>query len=275
MSNWTVTINNPMSEDYLQFAQDVEVFKYWAYADEVGEQGTPHIQGFVALRKKVRITGVKKIFPRAHIEPMRGNFGQNESYCSKQGQLIEWGEKPDPKAGGRAEKRRWEDILTCAKEGRIDDIDADVQIRYYNTLKKIKFDHQKVDHHNALAKHYWIWGSTGTGKTHAARMAFPDAYLKDPKTAWWDLYSNQEVVIIEDFDKYQLALAGDMKRWVDVWSFMAQFKGGSMVIRPKTIIVTSNYSIEQIWEDYTTQDCFNRRFIVIEKKTKEQVINFD
>ena len=37
--------------------------------------------------------GWKELFPTAHIEKMKGNFAQNEKYCSKEGKLIEFGDR--------------------------------------------------------------------------------------------------------------------------------------------------------------------------------------
>ena len=42
----------------------------------------------------MRFGGWKELFPTAHIEKMKGNFAQNEKYCSKEGKLIEFGELP-------------------------------------------------------------------------------------------------------------------------------------------------------------------------------------
>jgi hypothetical protein len=42
----------------------------------------------------MKITGWKKNFPGAHIEQMRSDFEHNEKYCSKEGQLIEHGQRP-------------------------------------------------------------------------------------------------------------------------------------------------------------------------------------
>ena len=70
---------------------------------------------------------------------------------------------------------------------------------------------------------------------------------------WWDGYDNEEVVIMEDFNMEQAKhLAHHLKIWADHYPFMAERKGGSMLIRPKKIIVTSNYHPEEAFgEDKT------------------------
>ena len=102
--------------------------------------------------------------------------------------------------------------------------------------------------------HEWWYGTTGTGKSSKARADYPGAYIKDPQTRWWDGYTDQEVVIIDDFDKFQVSQGGDMKRWLDHYPFQAPYKGGYQEIRPRKIIVTSNYHPEEIWDDVKTHD---------------------
>lgn len=92
--NWCLTINNPTDADIDCFKQDPSVFKYWGYAREVGAEGTPHLQAFICLVKKSRLNAVKRLFPRAHVEMMKGNLSQNESYCSKEGALTVFGDPP-------------------------------------------------------------------------------------------------------------------------------------------------------------------------------------
>lgn len=38
-----------------------------------------------------------------------------------------------------------------------------------------------------------------------------------------------------------------LKNWADVYPFIAEKKGSSMMVRPKRIIVTSNYKIREIF----------------------------
>lgn len=55
---------------------------------EVGEQGTPHLQGYVELGKRKRFTELSKLNPKIHWEKAKGTKSQNIDYCSKEGNII-------------------------------------------------------------------------------------------------------------------------------------------------------------------------------------------
>jgi len=66
---WSITINNP-SQDDIDATNNVAGWKDFVSFEgqnEVGENGTPHIQGFLRT-KSCRFSAVKKYFSRAHIE---------------------------------------------------------------------------------------------------------------------------------------------------------------------------------------------------------------
>lgn len=54
--------------------------------------------------------------------------------------------------------------------------------------------------------------------------------------------------------------AHHLKMWADHYPFKAEVKGGSMLARPKRIIVTSNFSIRQCYEDPRDYEPLERRF---------------
>ncbi len=84
--NWCFTLNNYTEEDI----KDISGWKVKgvAYAKETGENGTPHLQGYVCCNSQLSLVGMKKLNDRCHWEIMKGNLTQNETYCSKQGQLT-------------------------------------------------------------------------------------------------------------------------------------------------------------------------------------------
>lgn len=255
---WCFTLNNYTSVEVSALA--AVKCKYMIYGKEVGENQTPHLQGYVRFSSPAKFDTVKKkLGDRVHLEPAKGNPEQNIEYCSKEGDVTERGERPKTQSEkGAAGKQYWTDLKSKAKEGKIDEVDDKAYIQHYRTLSAIAKDHAvnqpSVD---STTGEWWV-GPSGSGKSRKARETYPDAYIKGVNK-WWDGYKGQETVIIEDIDKFNVSLGGDLKRWCDHYSFPAEVKGGGLNIRPKRIIITSQYEIDGIWEDAETVDALMRR----------------
>ena len=83
---WVFTWNNypDMWESMLLAASHVD--KY-IFGKEVGESGTPHIQGYIEFSKKVRPTTAVGI-PAIHWEKRRGTAKEAIEYCTKDGDYV-------------------------------------------------------------------------------------------------------------------------------------------------------------------------------------------
>lgn len=247
LNNWTTPLELPAS--------------YHVFGEEVGESGTPHLQGFVILQKPMRLTQLKKICPTAHWEKTKGTNKQASDYCKKDGKFTEIGILPESPnvLGGKAMEEKYKRAFELAQLGEFEEMEKSLLTKHYRTYKQIKLDH--IQHLDPLDETCGIWyyGESGSGKSSTARNTYPNSYLKQCNK-WWDGYQEEPYVIIDDFDKSHACLAHYLKIWSDHYEFMGETKGGQIKLRPLKIIVTSQYCIDQIWEDYETCDALGRRF---------------
>lgn len=263
--DYCFTINNPTDSDVdeLESLRKQSKVRYLIIGREVGEQGTPHLQCYVYYHNAVAFSAVKKALPRAHIEPCKGTPDQNIAYCSKGGDFAEFGDRPiSQKRKGELGTDYWESNKQLAISGSLDDVDPRLFLTHYRTLKAIAADYHPMPPDNDDFDNHWYCGPTGTGKSYKARSENPGHYLK-MCNKWWDGYNNEEVAIIEDFDKAHSVLGHHLKIWADRYAFPAEVKGSHRNLRPKKIIVTSNWHPSEIWTDSQTLDPILRRFKIL------------
>jgi len=262
---YTWTFNN-YTQDDIDAIKSIDA-RYLCFGKEVGSvEGTPHLQGFVFFANARAFDSVRALFPRGvHLEVSNGTPKQNKAYCSKDGDFYEQGECPiDAGEKGALEKERWADIIKLSREGNFEEICLKYPDVYGSRLRTLEYLRSKRPRDVSALEgpgpfHEWIVGPTGCGKSRGARADNPGAYIKEPESKWWDSYDGEAVVIIDDFDKFQVAQGGSLKRWLDRYPFQAEVKGGMQMIRPKKIIVTSQYHPHEIWDDQKTVDAIMRR----------------
>lgn len=256
--NYCFTTNN-YTEQLFNEIKAVEC-KYMCVGKEVGESGTPHLQGVICFKTVKSLKQVSELIPHSHIEAIKGSVAQNIVYCSKGGDVIEIGERPmSQKRKGEVEKERWELALSAFKAGNFDQVPADIGIRYGKGLEHWANKSTKRVLSDTDEKHEWYYGPSGTGKSRKAREENPGAYLK-MANKWWDGYNDEDVVILEDLDIKHEVLVHHLKIWGDRYPFPAEVKGTKIDIRPKKIIVTSNYHPKEIWTSSSDLEPILRRY---------------
>ncbi len=261
--NYTFTMNNYPDTTLV----DTLDCKYIIHGKEVGESGTPHLQGTVIFPSQRTISSVIKKMPGCHVEICR-SLHHAIQYCKKEGDFTERGEPPSTsKEKGEKEKDRWRDIRLAAEEGRFDDVPEEIRFKNIHLLQTHRdIGSKKRKIMDTEEQHLWYCGPSGTGKSRKAREDHPDAYLK-MCNKWWDGNEDHETVLIEDLDSKHDVLGHHLKIWGDRYPFLAEYKGGAVKIRPKLIIVTSNYEPSEIWPQDSTLEPILRRFKVIKFPT--------
>lgn len=138
---WCFTFNNYDETDIVPMCQKFQASaKKWLFSREIGESGTPHLQGCVEFSKKLRPLSLG--LPRQiHWEKSKGTWDQNVTYCLKDGGEKWLGgfkpKRPLKKLPCEVQLYPWQQSLMNLLAGEPDDRDI-----------------------------FWIWESTGrTGKT--------------------------------------------------------------------------------------------------------------
>ena len=262
--NWAFTINN-----YRDFPKDLPrgppPVVYLCFGKEVSQNGTPHLQGYVSFKNAVyRPSRFFEQYGEGHFEMARGTADENAEYCAKDGDFTEFGKRPESRAdqgrhgwqggrhgrqGGDLEIERWEDAWRCAKEGKVEEIPADIRLRHYSTITKVAAKYQKAPAKLARLDNTWIVGPPGTGKSTFVHNKYPGAFKK-AFSKWWCGYRDDDeghqTVLLDDIHP-KWSEKEHLKNWADLFPFVAETKGGSMLIRPARIVVTSNYTIQQVY----------------------------
>lgn len=241
------TINNPEESDKPDLA--LWGASYLIYQLEVGENGTPHYQGYVYFTSVKRMSALKKINPKAHWEKRRGNHQQAKDYCSKEDTRVEgpfeFGVEP-----AQGKRNDIEDLFDAVIAGAKDkELQADhtvAYVKYYKAVDRIRAN--LLTPRKDKPQVYWYYGATGTGKTRKAFDENPDAYFKDMSNGkWWDGYNQQNCVVFDDMRKDTFKFH-ELLRILDRYPLKVEYKGGSMEFNSPKIIITSCFHPSVLYE---------------------------
>jgi len=150
------TINNFTEEDRDGLRALTCAYNIFGY--ERGDEGTPHLQGYVQFAQAKTLTAVKKVMPRAHLEPRKGTVDQAVEYCKKEGDFEEFGIKPmSQKEKGAANKRRHEEAFERQKKG---DSKTSPEISVLGSIRHIKRSVPTICLNRKLSTHSTTSGAT-------------------------------------------------------------------------------------------------------------------
>lgn len=275
------TANN-YGDGALAALKKIDYVRYACVGKEVGESGTPHLQGMATFTKPVKFNTIRKDFTAAtgsrncHIAQMIGSPEQASKYCKKDGDFVEWGDVPNP--GKRNDLR---DAVAEIQAGKtINDLSDDVNhgtviVKYHKGLTFLSNELQKK---LPLRKKLvvWIHGETGIGKTRKA-MDFAAAskgwWISNESLKWFDGYSGQQVAIFDDL-RYKHCSFSFLLRLLDRYELSVPIKGGFARWNPGVIFVTAPKTPREMfqteWREEEDLRQIERRCTAIVKLPEDQ-----
>lgn len=257
---FAMTYNNytPAGVVILQTQAQQLFDKYFIAGKEVGEDGTPHLQMYGECTNKYDVVGIKsrltalcRDFTRIHIEVAGGNGPQNFQYCSKDGDFFELGTRPS----GRGKRTDLDDACAAIKSGAtIQEVALEYSgtyVKYTNGLNRLLAI--CAPKRNFMTIGYWLHGATGTGKSRWVHQNFPQAYWKPCLGQWFDGYSMEDTVVIDDYrvDAKDHTSLRWLLRLVDRYPLQVPIKGAFVPFVAKRVIITSPHSLEDSFKNYS------------------------
>lgn len=263
--NCCFTLNNYTEEEY-------ETIKNWSckylvVGKEVGENGTPHLQGYVEWKSSKLLSTLKNLNNRIHWERRQGTALQASTYCKKDNDFIE--------IGTISSQGKRTDLIELKEkifEGKaVDEVvleDPHTYHLYGRTLNKIEELALRKKFRTEQTIGEWYYGETGVGKSHKAFEGFhPDTHYVYPyDNGWWDGYKGQDIVIINDF-RGQISY-GELLNLVDKWPHQVRRRNREpLPFISKKVIITSSIHPDMVYKNLSKEDKLDqlyRRFKIEE-----------
>lgn len=280
------TLNNYTPEDFEIFKglENVKRPKitYAVCGKEIGEQGTPHLQGYIkfANANEGNWNTMRKWFPRARLEVARGTDIHNQTYCTEDGDFYEFGTPSTQGSRSDLKKVHKEIIDKKIKNEREffenDDVSVSNQsLQLARSCLKLYGPKRKLEKPPTV---HWYFGESGSGKSLSAMRDIEydgrPYYKCSSNGKWWDGYDGEKVVLIDDWRpewcKYQ-----DFLQILDLYEYKVEVKGGMKELEADTFYITSPLDPVRCWGNEDPKQLIRRitnlrRYIGEEEFTASQ-----
>lgn len=238
--SWTITVNNYSQQDEQQLQMQQQRAHFIVYGREQGEQGTPHLQGYIQMKQSQTLDYMKKhVHATAHFEVARGTPRQNYDYCTKDGDFWTYGEVP--KQGKRTDIDKVKDIISHG--GNMKDV---VQVSTsYQAAKfaELFLKYTETQRFETITV-YWFHGPTGSGKTKEAAAMCPEAYWHS-NGKWFDGYDGEKEVIMDDWRQEGWNIKELLRMW-QPYPYRVETKGSTRQLQATTFIITCPMSPDEL-----------------------------
>lgn len=256
--HWCFTINNPeLTEE--EVCNSLSEASYAIFQLEVGDEGTPHYQGYCMFSKQQYLATVRRWLPGAHLSVARGTPAQNRSYCSKEdgriGDFCEIGIFPEQERGKRTDlielHQRLQSGLTNKQYAQEY---FDLFIRHPSLVSNFNAANIEARDENTQPRSWLLIGPSGYGKSRFARRLakhLGGGLYRHCLGKWFDGYRGERTLLFDDFRGSSLSFT-DFKCICDRYPIRVEVKGTSCELAATNFIFTANTEPTTWWKEEVT-----------------------
>jgi len=240
---WAFTYNN-YDENVIDNMKAWKVTRMLV-SKEVGESGTPHLQGAVTFNICTSFKTVSRLLPKAHWEVALVS-DSCFNYCAKEGSEVVIN-IDNTHQGRRSDiECAVESLKSGGMRALIKEHPA-VFVKYHSGFEKINsyFREPEVREPPTV---YWYWGKSGTGKTRKVHELEKGIYTCHDNLKWFSGYDGQEAVLFDDF-RGNMCAFNVLLKLTDRYKMQVESKGGHVWWTPKRIYITSCKHPRDVYSD--------------------------
>lgn len=283
-NNWNTESIEKLKETFTK-----EITSFICWGEEIGEEGTPHLQGYLELNAPRPITFLcgttkkPKWLYGTRLDKRKGNQIEAINYCKKGDQSKEEWEESKSNGPNFGLNAKYTELGIKNKQGSRTDIDGikEAAIRggmkevtnIASNIQQVKLAEIFLRYHEPkrteMPTIYWLHGPTNVGKSHWARqIALSHGYTEE------DIFDKDESKWFLDYDCHKCTIFNDYRGCIkfcellkicDKWAHSVECKGGSRQFNSPLIIFTSDRAPENCYRNVGDVNQLIRR---IESKGK-------
>lgn len=299
---WCFTYNNPViaGVDFEKFLLGKKEIKGFVFQKEVGEQGTPHFQGYFELEKKKTTGGVHILLHphRMKLLYANGTKAQNVKYCTKAEGRTEgpWISGVCKETAGQGKRNDIDEFAMLVKKNG--GIDEEVEDTFHGHAMRFRKHAEQMVTADRLRKKkaeelaYWkeqyrreqagesfqgqqqrelvlLFGPTAVGKTTHVKKEVAGRFdempfEKEGNTKWFDGYNGENHILFDEMRKE--AFGGRLEGFNAMTNkgvTQVEVKGGTVVLECDYMWFTSNWHPTDVWgvkPENAAYRAFVRRF---------------
>lgn len=274
-NRYLLTINNPKEKGLTHgeikkiLVNNFKTLEYCAMADEMGKTYHTHI--FVYFNSRVRFSTVKKNFPEAHIDVVKGMVSDNINYIRKTGKwkdsekaetsipdtFEEYGKRPPDSKGKLSDMT---ELYQMVNDGMTNteilaiNQDYILQIDKIDKLRTMLLTEKYKGIIRKNLRVIYISGATGTGKTSGilAEHGAENVYRVTDYLHPFDSYNCQPVICFDEF-RSSLYLK-DMLNYCDIYPLELPARFSNKYACYDTVYIVSNWVLEKQYSELQKED---------------------